>query len=365
MLTELSTTDDSPLAEFVREYAEAVGGVWDEVEPNVYDLLLPAGELGHDFPLSSDGVVRLAFDPEAIPEHPGSQLASLGTPLIDRLLSAATTRGQFARAYFTGLPPAPFDLPRKLQRAIQLPAAVQWDIQRTRTLLAAQAIYWFEVTFESDQKEQEVLAIGLDLRTGREVRHLDRLLDFSRLGQEPSDVRVEARRLSAAAAYSQARDQALRTLSTLANVRRRELAHRVERQSARMSQYFHDLAEELKQQKEKAAKRGDDTAKVDSRLDALARESRLRIGELRQKHALKICLRLLSLLLIEQPKVICTARLTSADAKAPSTALDLCWDPLLESVEAVDCPNCRAPTYQLEHDPRKHICCPACKSRGK
>ena len=29
--------------------------------------------------------LRLAFDPEALPEHPGTQLASYGTPLVDRL----------------------------------------------------------------------------------------------------------------------------------------------------------------------------------------------------------------------------------------------------------------------------------------
>lgn len=195
MLSHDTITDDSPLAEFVRQYAEAIGGAWDEVEPKVYDLLLPPGELGADFAAAADGVVRLAFDPEAIPEHPGSQLASLGTPLIDCLLTAAMARGRFARAYFSGLNPAPYDLGRRLERALLLPAGVTMAVPRARTLLAAQAIYWFEATFESDQKEQEVLAIGLDLRTGREVRHLDRLLDFSRLGEQPADVRTEAQRL--------------------------------------------------------------------------------------------------------------------------------------------------------------------------
>ena len=39
-------------------------------------------------------MVRLVFDPEAIPEHPGAQLASYGTPLIDRLLADAVNRGR-------------------------------------------------------------------------------------------------------------------------------------------------------------------------------------------------------------------------------------------------------------------------------
>src|SRR4051794_24860358 len=67
----------SPLEEFLRDYAEVTGGVWDEVEPQVYDVLLPSSG-------GSEEALRVAFDPEAIPEHPGAQLASYGTPLIDR-----------------------------------------------------------------------------------------------------------------------------------------------------------------------------------------------------------------------------------------------------------------------------------------
>jgi len=31
-----------PLEQFLRDYAEASGGMWDEIEPQVYDLMLPA-----------------------------------------------------------------------------------------------------------------------------------------------------------------------------------------------------------------------------------------------------------------------------------------------------------------------------------
>ena len=79
----------SPLEQFLRDYAEATGGMWDEVEPQVYDLMLP-----FDDGQESVDIVRVAFDPEAIPEHPGAQLASYGTPLIDRLLGDAVERGR-------------------------------------------------------------------------------------------------------------------------------------------------------------------------------------------------------------------------------------------------------------------------------
>jgi len=82
----------SPLESFLREYLDKTGGIWEEVEPQVYDMVLPEGtELpgrGGDV-----GVVRLTFDPEALPEHSSAQLASFGTPLVDRLLNDAVKRG--------------------------------------------------------------------------------------------------------------------------------------------------------------------------------------------------------------------------------------------------------------------------------
>ena len=49
--------------------------------------------------------MRLVFDPEAIPEHPGAQLASYGTPLVDRLLADAVNRGRHVVLYLVGLEP--------------------------------------------------------------------------------------------------------------------------------------------------------------------------------------------------------------------------------------------------------------------
>ena len=81
----------TPLEDFVRDYVESAGGDWDEVEPQVYDLLIPRRQASRHFEAEA---LRITFDPEAVPEHPGSQLASYGTPLIDRLLQDAVEAGQ-------------------------------------------------------------------------------------------------------------------------------------------------------------------------------------------------------------------------------------------------------------------------------
>src|SRR6266536_2926076 len=53
----------SVLEQFLREYVDVAGGLWDEPEPQVYDVLWPDAEAPQ----------RLTVDPEALAEHPEEQ----------------------------------------------------------------------------------------------------------------------------------------------------------------------------------------------------------------------------------------------------------------------------------------------------
>ena len=111
----------SPLEQFVRDYAEARDGAWDQIEPRVYDLLI------------GSEITRVAFDPEALPEHPQTQLASLGSPLLDGLLADAAERWRCARFYRIGLNLHPHGLESRFRQAVSLsPTAVVRDRKSTR-----------------------------------------------------------------------------------------------------------------------------------------------------------------------------------------------------------------------------------------
>jgi hypothetical protein len=352
-----TTNEHSPLEEFLRDFVAASGGAWEEVEPQVYDLLLSPPDDAPADAVLPEGILRITLDPEALSEHPGSQLASFGTPLVEGLLAEAMRRGRYAEAYYLGLHVQPHDLARRVRRAVTVPEGAELELGRVRRLDAVQAVYWFEASFVSDQREQEILCVAIDLCTGRQVRHLDQLLDFSRLSQQPEQPLLEARRQSAAAAYPTVREQVLRTVSALANVRRRELSQRVERQVQRMTEYYRDLRSELAQQEERSRKRQENLERFAPRTEAIGQEERLRISEVRKKHALQVRLRLLSLLLIHQPKLFLAAELAVGDN--PPATLRFTWDPLVETLEAVTCPNCQAPTYVLQVAQRR-IVCPQC-----
>jgi hypothetical protein len=346
------TGTPSPPEQFVRGYLETTGGVWDEIEPQVYDVLLP----GDEGPTGA--VLRIAFDPEALPDHPGAQLASFGTPFIDGLLDDALRRGRWARLYLVGLNLAPHDLARRVRRAVTLAASLELHVERVRVLHFPQAVFWFQAEFVSDEKEQEIVPVAIDLHYGREVRHLDTLLEPSYLADRPALALPEARHDGSAAAYPLVREQVLRTLTPLANVRNRDLTERLERQAARMKQYYADLRGELEEQRRRARKADEAEARLAERRAAIDREEQLRLTELRRKNTLQVYLRLLQLLLLYQPKLLVHATVRAPDGTAG--AVELVWDPLLDAVEAVPCPECRRPTYALDLPRPGQVVCPAC-----
>jgi hypothetical protein len=377
----------SPLESFVCDYVEAIGGAWDTVEPQVYDLLLP-GEAATEQDVAGRGMLRITFDPEALAEHPGAQLASFGAPLVERWLHDAMRRGCSAELYAIGLNLAPHDLSKRVRRSITLAAGLELRIERIRPLEFPQAVFWFEATFLSDQKEQEIAPVAIDLHYLRHVRHLELLLDPSRVAERPALPLPEARRSSVAAAYRMAQERVLRTFAALANSRGRELSERTERQVARMTQYYADLRNELGEQRDRSESRPEQLAearsKFASRLEALGREERLRIAELRQKSALRVQLRLLNLLIVRQPKLLLHATIARAEhtpagsagitplrrSRTPTVcvppaapaALELVWDPLAESLEAALCPTCQRPSYSFGLTRHGTVQCMGCAS---
>ena len=358
MSTDLNITGSSPspLEGFLRDYAEVTGGMWDEVEPQVYDLMLPVREG------AGEEIVRLVFDPEAIPEHPGAQLASYGTPLVDRLLADAVNRGRHLELYRVGLNLAPQGVDDRLRRAVALPPGFALKVERARPLHFPQAVFWFEATFVSDQKEQDLLTVAIDVHHGRQVRHLEELLDRAHLAERPWTPLAEAPHPGLITAYPIARDRVVRTLSALANTYHRELHERLEKQLERIGRYYADLRSEVEEQAKKAKAREEETAKFAARIEGLEREEQLRAGELRRKSQLKVHLRLLNLLIIHQPKLLMQTAVVASSSGTSVGRLEWVYDPLIEAVEAAVCPECRHPTFKFAVTRQGRLVCPACAS---
>ncbi len=323
-----------PLERFVREYVEQAGGVWEEVEPQVYDLLI------------DDDPARIAFDPEALPEHPSAQLATLGSPLMDRLLGEARGAGAHTVLYAGGLNPRPHDLPGRLRRAFTAAPKATITPTGVRLCFFPQALYRFVATFVSDQKEQAALEVLLDLHSGREVRHLPRLLEHSMLLDRPVEPLAEAPHLSLQAGFGLAVEQVARSVGPLANQRRRELGDRTSRQIERMQRYYARMLEELEQQPRRSS--GDAreaAARKHARAEAIQRERLLRVAELKQKSVLRVTLALSHVLTIHLPKL--RVRFDLAQPPGPARAHEAVFDLLTETFEPVQLRPGGAPTFDL------------------
>ena len=148
--------------------------------------------------------------------------------------------------------------------------------------------------------------MAIDLHYGRQVRHLDRLLDHSRLAEQPGrrcprpDMRAwrpPIRRPRPGAAQPGGpgqRPQPRAGRAARAPDRAHEpLLRRPPRRAGRTGSGGR-------------ATRTRPPARAESRREALDREEQVRVAELRQKSTLQVHLRLLQLLVIHQPKLVAT-----------------------------------------------------------
>ena len=100
------------------------------------------------------------------------------------------------------------------------------------------------------------MTVAIDVHHGRQVRHLERLLDRAHLAEKPWSPLAEAPHPGLITAYPIARDRVVRTLSALANTYHRELHERLDRQLERIGRYYGDLRAEVEEQAQKARNRG-------------------------------------------------------------------------------------------------------------
>jgi len=376
--------DVTPLEKFVLEWVETVGGVWQTVEPQVYDVMLPetaADQLELAVP---EGVFRLAFDPEALADHPGAHLMLFGNPILDHIFEQAQALGQVARVYLSGYNLSPHNLPSLLERGIQLPQGVALQLGEPRAYHFTSALFWFQATFISDEKEQDLFSVGVDLYYGRLVRHLEENIQSATLSESRPFPYPDAPRIPLTQAYALAREEATRAVTVAAHARLAELRARVQRESQRVIRYFADMRAELAERQARAAVKGDAPTRFEGQLQALDREEQVRLSELRQKMVLSVQVRLLNLLLVVQPKLRVPVRLVSlmrpraalrnaapkeresvqARQRGEVGQVELVWDPATGKVEAFPCPACGRPTLALALTPTGRIVCADCAPTG-
>ena len=349
-----------PLEQFLIDYVDAVGGLADEIEPQVFDVLMPDVE-DPAFSAWADTPQRIAFDPDALPEHPSAQLFTFGSALLDELLARAKTRWQIGLAFLDDVHLQPYTLAQRVARDLVLPDQLTLRVENIRPLYVTHSVFWFEVTYLGDEKEQALYHIAVDRYYGRQVRYLDALLNGERFTDTRRWAFADARSAPVDRAYLTAREAVVRTVSAEVNTRLHQTQARLVEQTEQMKRYYADLRAELVERIERATARGDEVESLRLRQDALNREEAVRLDELVRKAQLRIQLKMVNILHVRIPRLFISTHVSAKQTPMihPSS-LTLTWDPLTEKTDALVCPNCQHSTFELCVNRRGVLHCPEC-----
>jgi hypothetical protein len=354
--------ETSPLEEFLLEYVEAAGGVWQAVEPQVYDAMLPPGVEESIGLATTAGVFRFTLDPEALADYPSAQLMAFGNPLLDRIFEQAQALGQVAQVYLSDFNLAPHDLPATVRRSLQVPPGIEVRSAAPRIYHFASALFWFQVTLISDEKVQDIFSIGIDRFFGRLTRTLEDTLRSAALSETRSYPYPDAPHRPLRRVYQLAREEAARTVTVKAHSHLAELQQYLQREVQRLTDYFSDLRAELGDRQTRAVAKGEVAAPFEAQRQALDREEQAQLADLRHKLALRVQIKLLNVLHVIQPKLRLPVQLLPA--QGPGGEIEIVFDPALQKIEAPVCPACARPTLALALTRSGQVVCPACAAKS-
>jgi hypothetical protein len=333
---------------------ELAGGVVERGADGLHTVLWPE-------PASGDVTMRrLAFDPELLDEVPDAELVSFASPTLERLLRDTTASGRVARAFLDTVVTASRSMADQLRRAYRFLEST-WTPQGGRPWWVPAGLFLFRVRFLSDEREEHLLEVAVNLTEGRLLRRLDEALDRHGLVADPVEAWPMMAERPAAEAYALARREVEQRLSAPLGSRRRELEARLTRERGRAQAYYAELIRELGARQAALPPDSPEQAALASKRLAIGREREGRLGELGAKYRLSGELSLLSVLRLYLPRVVFAGTLAGKRSEAP---LALTWDPVERTGEPARCPRCDGLTYELGLHRGGGIACSRCLDAG-
>lgn len=110
----------NPIEQLAMRYIRSVEGDYEQVEPQVYDIMLPEPIVKELQLPVSQGLCRVAFDTEALADHSHAQLLTFGHPALDQIFAMAHQQGVLGRIFISGLNLRPHQLLSKLKQHIRI-----------------------------------------------------------------------------------------------------------------------------------------------------------------------------------------------------------------------------------------------------
>lgn len=225
-----------------------------------------------------------------------------------------------------------------------------------RAVLCHYLVLTFKATLASDEKQEQLLAVALDVQAGwpvawEEIRAqavLDEAPDFDQL--EPGRPRWldEPHPLTPAALaglLERAERAVLESMAAPLEALQRRTARYLELDRARLEQYYDDLVQDLKRRLQRAE--SDRQAGLQDKIAAAQAERGLKLADAEARYRLRIDLELITAELVTQPKLELRVQIENRNTQVQRR---LVWDPLLHAIEPLACDVCGRPGLSL------HLC---------
>ena len=344
------------LQDFVLAYCEEVGGLIERPAYGLVDLLLP-DEIARR--LGTDPLIRLAFTEETAAAHPEATHLTYGHSLLEGIEEDMRGRGLALRRYVNQVRLERPGLFQLIKGELAFPNA--WLRSLENAVEAPRTCYYvrfnFKVALITDEKQEELASVLMDLHTGQpaweleiqEILSLESEYRLRPMHEAPPAWRPELPLHSPerlAWLQEEAGQAVARKLTPTIEALQQRTARRLELDRARLEAFYDDTAADL----ERRLARTEDEARQASLEEKLAfthAERERKLADVEAKYQLRIHLELINTVLISQPKIALQARVENRYTSAQTTFV---WDPLLHRVEPPLCQACGQPA------PRVYLC---------
>ena len=364
------------LSKFVLDYLEEAGGVAMPPEFGIYDVLLPE-ELAAKLALAD--YVRLTFTAPGQPESTAPQQAptdvvqlNITHTLVERMAQTLTQQPANAQSYIHGVRIDKRGLATLARTHYPLPNARIDEVAKSQEE-ASQHHYLlcnFKVTLVSEEKQEELVAIVMDVQAGHVVTDTTILQQLAIIDPEPTYLGLpiaQPRWSSTGDALAPATLQAL--LPRAEAALRQQLAPQVATLTTRMDRhllldlarigdYYEEMTTDLERRRSRLAAEDQERRQgFDEKLAMLAAERAAKLADAQSRYKLRVEMQLLNVLLVTQPKVTLPVTISNRTATITRTVV---WDPLTRRLEALVCDVCGQPGEGLHLCTGGHLAHTAC-----
>jgi hypothetical protein len=351
-MNDLQHPDRFDLARFVLGFLEQEGSVVTPPAFGIYEVLLPedlATQLG------IDDFVRLNFSTENPPADADIVRLSVNHPLVETIAEQVTTQPANAAVYVNSVRLEKRGLLDLARKQFSFTAARVEGLPNREE--ARELHHYLQMNFKvaivSEEKQEELMTVMMDLQAGHAVSDPDLLHQLEIYEPRPffETLPVAQPRWSCAGpalspqtlqAILPRAENALRAKLTdrLAGMSAR-IQHNLALDLARIEEYYDDLANDLRRRRTRLAEtEADRSQSLDDKLAVLEAERRAKADDVRGRYSLRIDMELVNTLLIVQPKVTLPVTIGNRTTTIERTVV---WDPLMHRLEPLVCDACGQP----------------------